>query len=331
MFKQKIYLGFISFLLLTGCQSQASASDSETITGDYRNLSIVSPTGAPAVAFYDFASSSNYETNSTPSNIVSMMTQSGKDIVVIDTVSGLKAMENGAPYKMLATITFGNFYLAATGNDDDQTLNDGDDVILFGQNQTADLLFNYVYADYKDRLNIEYVTAVTDAAKCLASGKNGDLSKEVDYVLVAQPVLYAQLNNQSAATYGKASVYADIQELYNQKSGGKKLTQASVFVKTTDSSEQFQKDVEHFSQKLKSDIETAIADPQKVLDGFNKITAEEATAKFGISGAVAKNVLANNNGLGLGYVLASEEIGDVNDYIALVSTVGAIDQSHCYA
>ena len=84
-----------------------------------KTLKILCPTGAPAVAFYNYAKDSNFETNSVPKNIVSEMNQnSTKDIIVIDTVSGLKAINNGAPFKIASTITFGNFYIASTGNDD---------------------------------------------------------------------------------------------------------------------------------------------------------------------------------------------------------------------
>lgn len=336
MAKYKSILFLLSSLIFVSCSqvknTTSNSSNDDSSMGNYQNLSIISPTGAPSLAFYDFSDSTQFETNSTPANIVAMMTQSGKDIVVIDTISGLKAIANGAPYQMLATITFGNFYLASTGNDDDGILNANDKVILFGQNQTADLLFQYLYQDIVNDLKIEYVPAVSDAAKCLASGKNADMSETIDYVLVAQPVLYAQLHNQNAATYGKASVYANIQDEYNKKSNGKKLTQASIFVKKNSSqSASYSYDVHQFAQKIQSDIEKVIVNPDRLVAGFAKISNEEANAKYGISSVIAKNVLLEENGIGLGYVAAINEIEDVNEYIQLVSNLDPIDESVCYA
>ena len=50
---------------------------SACVKSNTNNLKIVSPTGAPAVAFYNFADNDNYTTNSTPANIVAMMTKDG--------------------------------------------------------------------------------------------------------------------------------------------------------------------------------------------------------------------------------------------------------------
>ena len=86
-------------LLLVGCNKNVE------------DIQIISPTGAPSIAFYEQAGNKNFQTNGTPSNIVSMMTSSSdKDIVVIDTVSGIKAINAGANFKIAATITFGNFF-----------------------------------------------------------------------------------------------------------------------------------------------------------------------------------------------------------------------------
>ena len=80
----KKYSTLLLSLLLTSCNVDSSS------------LKIISPTGAPALAFYNHSLNSNFETNSTPSNIVSMMNSSSNyDVVVIDTVSGIKAIEKG--------------------------------------------------------------------------------------------------------------------------------------------------------------------------------------------------------------------------------------------
>lgn len=297
------HLLLIPLLLLTSCNSNVDTS----------TLKIVCPTGAPAIAFYKESENTNFETNSTPSNIVSMMNNnSDKDIVVIDTVSGIKAINNGSPYKLAANITLGNFFIASTGLDEDGVMNEDDTIILFGQNQTPDYIFHYLFEDKFDD-SIEYVTNVQDASKCLASGKNLVTKSSVDYVFIAQPALYTILNNKEAPTYGKSSVYLDIQEEYKKKSNGLSLIQASVFVKETSDS----KMINSYLKELKSNIDLAINNPELITEPISKVGEELALSLYGVNLNVAKNVLSDNNKLGLGYVVAKENKQAIDNFINL--------------
>lgn len=311
--------GMLASCAFSGNSPETSSTGNEL--PEKTDVKLVCPTGAPAVAFYNHAEDKNFETNGTPSNIVAFMNNnSNYDAVVIDTISGLKAISNGAPYKMAATLTFGNFFIASTGHDADGVMNPGDKIVLFGQNQTPDKIFHYIYGNDFDS-SIEYVTAVSDAAPCLASGKNVATGSDVDYVFVAQPVLFATLNNANAATYGKAKVYANIQELYKEKSGNKSIIQASLFVKNTDSYS-----YASYLSALESDINSAIADPKKVVEGMSKISDDEAKAKYGIASNVAKAVLSQNNGLGLGYKKAKDIKEDINSFISIFGMENVTDE-----
>ena len=293
----KKYSVLLLSLLLTSCNVDSSS------------LKIISPTGAPTLAFYNHSNNVNYETNSTPSNIVSMMSSSSDyDIVVIDTVSGIKAIEKGAPYKLAANITFGNFFIASTGNDENKVMDKDDTVIVFGQNQTPDLLFNYIYGnDY----NVEYVTNDQDAAKCLAAGKNMITGSTVDYVFIAQPALYTILNNKEAKTYGKASVYANIQEEYKNKSGNS-VVQASVFVNSNSDHNM----VKSFLKGLENDINDVLDNPELIQSNIN--TEDKATSdKYGVNFAACINLLKDNNALGLGYSKAINNKENIDKFISL--------------
>ena len=307
--KKAIYL-ILPALLLTGCisknnQTQSNGEDNVDIS----KLKIVCPTGAPAFAFYDFANNQNFETNSTPSNIVAMMSAaSNKDVIVIDTTSGIKAINNGAPFKMLANITFGNFFIASTGNDDNETMDAGDKIVLFGEHQTPDLLFHYLYGNAYDE-GIEYVTNVQDAAKCLISGKNAVTTSTIDYVFVAQPVLYNALQKNA-----NAKMHVNVQEAYKEKSNGKSLIQASIFVRNSLES----KVVDAFKEKISSDINAAVSNPDIIAEKL-KGSAEEITALYGVNPAVAIAVLKDNNGLGLGYKNAKENKENIDSFVSLFS------------
>ena len=287
-------------------------------TVDTSSLKIVTPTGAPSIAFYKEVGNTNFETNSTPSNIVAMMTStSDKDIVVIDTVSGIKAINNGAPYLLAANITFGNFFIASTGKDDDGIMNEGDKIVLFGQSQTPDLLFHYLYGKSFDS-NIEYVANATAAAQCLASGKNVSTSSEIDYVFLAQHALYTILNNTNAPTYGKASIYKNIQEEYKAKTNNQELVQASVFVRKSDDKD-YNKMLKAYLENLNQAINEAIENPTLVKESMDQISAEEVASIFQINSNAAKAVLEDNNGLGLGYKEALDNKQSIDSFISLFS------------
>ena len=293
---KKKYL-LLSLICLTSCNV------------DHSTLKIVCPTGAPALAFYNNVENANFETNSTPSNIVSMMNgNSNYDIVVIDTVSGIKAINNGANFKLAATLTFGNFYLAATGNDENSTLDKDDVVILFGQNQTPDLLFNKIYGE---GYNVEYVTNVQDAAKCLASGKNMITKSTVDYVFIAQPALYTILNNKDALTYGNASVYANIQEEY-KKITNYDLVQASLFVNVNSDS----KMVDSFLKDLEKDIDNLLENPSLLSDKID-YTSQELSTKYGVNFKACEQLLNDDNAIGLGYKKAIDNKENIDNFISL--------------
>ena len=297
---KKAILLLIPALMLAGC-----TNDND------RDFKIVCPTGAPAYAFYNYANKSNFETNSVPSNIVAMMSSaSDKDVVIIDTVSGIKAINNGAPFKLAASITFGNFYIAATGNDDNGVMDAGDKIVLFGEHQTPDLLFHYLYGDTYDA-GIEFVTNVQDAAKCLISGKNQVTSSTVDYVFVAQPVLFNALQKNE-----KASQYVNVQEAYKEKSGGKSLVQASIFVKETIKEKN---SLYRLLDSIEKDINDAVANPDLIADGLKDLSQEEVTAKYGVASQVAVAVMKNNNGLGLGFKAGIEIKDEIDSFISLFS------------
>ena len=272
------------------------------------DMKIVAPSGAPSVAFYNFSDSASFETNGTPSNIVAMMSAAeGPDVVVIDTVSGVNAINNGAPYLLAATITFGNFYIAATGNDEDGVMSADDNIILFGQNQTPDLVWHYIYGSEFDEA-VSFVAAAGDAAAVLQTGNDAQ-GNPADYVFLAEPALFASLNKNE-----KASIYANVQELYTAKSGTG-MIQASVFVKNDLSDES----VNDFLAVLEKDINAALEDPTVVKAGFDKISEDESKAKFGVMAAPVVAVLKQNNRLGLGFKKAYDIKEDIDTFLNVMS------------
>ena len=285
---------------LVGCNNTAGKTD----------LTIVSPTGAPALAFYDYANASNFETNAVPTNIVAMMSASQKDVVVLPTNAGMQAIikQNSAPYKIAATITFGNFYIVSMGNDDNNVMDAGDQILLFQQNNVPDKLFHYVYGNDLDA-GIHYANAVSDASAAVIAGSfvDGDQTIVPNYVLLAEPVLTTVLNKKQTV-----SVYADIQEKYKEKSGNKEIFQASVFVNDRTDKDK----VRTFLSSLEEDIEAAIKDPSKLSKGMNK-AGDSAQEIFGVAPAMAEAVMKKNNGMGLGFKYAKDNKEAIANFLGL--------------
>ena len=323
---KKIMSLILTTLALSACSINSNKSGGQGSADVFYNpemFSIVTPTGAPALAFYKYASYKNFETNSVPTNIVAMMSKGEKDVVVLPTNAGVQAIVNAkAEYKIAATITFGNFYIVSMNNDDNQTMDANDTILLFQKNNVPDKIFHYIYGDVLDSA-LHYVSAVSDAASAIIGGKftDPDLGIELvpNYVMIAEPALTNVVSKKGDAI----SVYANIQEEYKKKSNNAELFQASVFVKN---SLEYEK-VRLFLNDLEKDINSAIADPSKMSAGMSKI--EDAATVYGVAPQMAENVLKKNNGMGLGFKLARDNKEAINTFLSIFG-INNVDEKIYY-
>lgn len=302
---KKVILLLVLLISLSGCKKDSVVQDEDS------NIGIVVPTGAPSLAFINEIDNPDFETNSVANNVLAMMNEnSDKSVVVIDTVSGLKAIQNGAPYKLAANITFGNFFIAATGNDDNKQMDKDDRIVLFGKNITPDIVFHFVYGNaYDDKL--EYVDSVSDAGKVLAAGKNFETMNDVDYVFIAEPVLSKILNNEAAATYGKAYVYKNVQDDYEAKTGSE-MIQASLFIKDDDSIV----DKDAYLEKLKDNIDNILRDEEYASEYIADKSDEEVSTKYGVDTKTLDDIL-DSNSVGLGFKYAYDNKEAIDNFVAL--------------
>ena len=118
-------------------------------TVDTSSLKILAPTGAPSVGLYYMALNENFETTSNPATaLIPMFKKNVYDIIIAPTQGGLmQVINNNAEYQIAASITFGNMYIVSMGTDFDGTLNQGDRVLYFQQNDLPGKVFNYLYGD----------------------------------------------------------------------------------------------------------------------------------------------------------------------------------------
>ena len=274
-------------------------------------ITIVSPKGAPVLAFYDQIENENYTRVAADAISALWSGDSSADIMVVDLTSGLKAIENGADYKLGAIITFGNFYLASTGNDENDSMDEDDRIVLFGnENMLPSRIWHYLYGEQYD-LNLVYVADAQQAAAALISGKDLE-TNDVDYVFLAQPAMFAALKQNE-----KATLYKDIQQEYKDKSDND-MIQAAVFIKNSLDS----KLADEFLNNLETSINTAIDNPELVLEKLSVYKDDEASAQYGFNPNVVVNVFKQKNALGinamgLGFKRAIDIKKDIDGFVSL--------------
>lgn len=306
---KKTWLLLLASIALTGCSSNEERA----------NLKIVSPTGAPAVVFYNYSTNDNFQTNSDPSNIIPMMLNETVDVAVLPTNAGIQAIVGKkVNYKIAATITFGNIFIGATGNDDNGIMDADDYIVSFQQGAVPDKIFHYVYGNTYDNA-LHYVSNGQEAAKCLKMGKNlAEDGKAVDYVVLAEPALTTVISSTPGRT-----VYANLQELYKVKSGNLQIFQASLFV----NNKLERNVVDKFLEDLEKDINAGITNPEIIQQGLAANSATEAL--FGIKPEQAKAVTANNNGMGLGFANAKDNKEAIDLFLSLFG-IGATNEEIYY-
>lgn len=288
------------FLLLVALLGLVSCSDKQ------QSLKIVCPTNAPSLCFYNYANNENFITSSNPQNgIIPMFMKDTYDVIVAPTQGGLNQIVNQhANYQIAAVITFGNFFIVSTGRDEDHTLNAGDKVLIFQENDLPGKIFNYVYGD----LGLSTYAVASLALTKTVIENNGTLTDETtiefDYIFTSEPVV----------TSTNSEVFKNVQEDFSKKTNGKMLTQASVFVKKSSNKNL----IDSFLAKLENSILIALENPDVLEIALSTLGSPEAQqGKYGVTGKIAKTVTEKNNGFSLGYKSAYSIKNDIQQFVDL--------------
>lgn len=127
-----------------------------------------------------------------------------------------------------------------------------------------------------------------------------------DYVFTAQPVV-ASTNSE---------IFENVQTTFNQKSEGKRITQASIFVKNSADRNQ----VNAFLKDVKSTIETGTTTPTLIKSGIEAVgSAEAQKAKFGVPGAMAMKVTNASNGFSLDFEFGEDIKDEINGFLKVTN------------
>lgn len=258
-----------------------------------KEIKIVSPNGAPALAFYNEIDS--LEVNEAGVIKTLLLSDDNPEYAVLPTNVAVALINKGADYKLAATITFGNFYVVDTGLDENKTMDDDDKIVLFQQGGIPDSIFNVVYSFE----NVEYVNDASDALREIVS-KDSD----AEYVLLAEPMYQVALSKND-----KISIYANLQEEY-KKIYNHEIYQASILV----NNKLDKQEVNEFLNKIENDINSLINNPNLLKEKTNGLEEERISSLFGNLGANIK-ALANNNSINLGFKLAYDNKDSIDVFL----------------
>ncbi len=295
MKKHILLLGLVAALV--GCNKTSNASLRKT------DLKILSPTGAPAISMHNFAN--GLTTILDPkTELIPEFKKNNYDVIVAPAKGGLTQItKNSAAYKMAGVVTFGNFALVKV-NADDEELSAGDNVVYFQAADIPGAVFNYLYGDLG--LN---TYDVADASKTAPVMNTGTITIDsetikVDYVFSAEPVI--SNINKSSLVVERAS------EAFEEKSEGKRIIQAAVFVKSTLEEEK----VNDFLTLLESDITKGVSNYKNIVKAMNLYgDSDEQKNLYGFDSTTIEKCMSAYNGLGLGFIKAKENRTEIEYFV----------------
>lgn len=250
---KKLILVLALILGLTGCsvtKPTEEGKQDEKIT-DYSSLSILSPTGAPALALVDLLINEPEMKIDTVEGADVLQAAfvnptSEYDVIIAPTNLGAKlASMQKTDYRLAAVLTWGN--LTILGVDEADLSNPDKKIAAFGETAVVGLVFNAVKEELNLQAEIIWYASVSDAQAALLSGN-------VDAALIAEPAATATVMKAKKDLEKDFHVLADIQEAWEAKMGFKGYPQASVFVLAS-SYEEKQEEIDCLLKQMKTTID----------------------------------------------------------------------------
>ena len=296
-------------LLLAGCSEKEVDPDIQMHVDG--TLSIMTPTGAPAVVFSAFISDSKYEPSSNPQTIIAQMVQENVDLAVLPTNAGIQQIvAKGLNYKIASTITFGNLFIVSSGTDDDGVMDASDEVYLFGKGSVPHKIFQFVYGFNVD--DDHFKTTSTDIRTMI------EMNDSYEYALIAEPDLSSLLSK------GKnINTYANVQTDYKTKYGGQEIFQASIFVKNgleKSTVDTYLSEIKRYSGLLLDNADLL----KKVLESDSN-----AASVLGIDFDAAISSIKNGNQLGVGFKYAYQHKTEIDTFLSIFG-MGATSEEIYY-
>ena len=283
-------------LTLAACSNGAGSSEPAKEQIALNELSVLCPTGAPALSIMGLAMSEEAPTIEYVEGqdvLVSELskTDSQYDLIVAPVNAGVKTWSAAGEYQLEGILTWGNLYIVSDGEDwnaPDKTL------AAFGESAVPGMVFKELFPETE--CTVDYYPSVAEASAALLSGK-------ADVALLAQPAAAGAL--AKANENGRElSIVGDLQKLWaeNHEVTQNGYPQAALFVKK-EKAGQVDNAINAISDYISS------ADEQKIETDVNALSAE----RFGVPNATlaAKTWKAQN----IHFEKASEVESDLQAFL----------------
>ena len=189
-----------------------------------RVVSIIMPTGTPALGLASYAQSAQEEGKAEVKIVggadllKAAFIDKSYDIIVAPVNLGAMMYNQYQAYVLYKAFVWGNLYLATKSEISSFSDINGKKVVVFGQNSTPDIIFKGILQFYQDvNVEIEYVDDVSTANSMLSNGS-------AEYIISAEPSL-SKIKDKLGLNV------LDLQEEWKKVSGSESYPQAGIFVK----------------------------------------------------------------------------------------------------
>lgn len=224
---KKLIILLTLILGLTGCSITKNNELNNKEEVKLSDLSILSPTGAPALSLVDLLINEpemkiDIVEGADVLQAALVNPTSEYDVILAPTNLGAKlASMQKTDYRLAAVLTWGNLYIL--GVDEADLSNPDKKLAAFGETAVVGLVFNAIKDELNLQAEITWYASVSDAQAALLSGN-------ADAALIAEPVSTATIIKAKKDLEKDFKVLADIQAAWEEKTGSKGYPQASVFV-----------------------------------------------------------------------------------------------------
>lgn len=309
---KKLGLVLIAMLLMVGCTQkpktpEATATPSTTPETMFKTeLSVLSPTGAPALALLDVLANGSGNINLVDGSDViqaAFLNPSPEyDVIIAPTNLGAKlASVQKTEYRLAGIVTWGNLFII--GADEADLQDENKTLAAFGEGAVPGLVFNHVMESMQIKANVVFYNSVAEAQTALLTGK-------ADAALIAEPAATATM--AKAKQDGKdLKVLADIQQEWQKVTGFEGYPQAGVFVLQNSYTEK-KEDVDALLTQLNTTMQTNLSNsPEMLAERIEKV----GTELLGVpSSAIVAKAYVNMN---LNYVPSIEAKAELAAFLAL--------------
>lgn len=270
---------------LGGCASSSQSED----------ISILCPTGAPALATLGLEDTNSVEYVEGTDLLVSELskTDGDYDMIIAPVNVGVKAWKEAGTYELAAILTWGNLYIVSEEEDWDT---EGNTLLAFGEGAVPGLVLNNLYPDLN--CEVSWYPSVAETSQALLAGSDTT-------ALLAQPVAAGTISKGQDA--GKnLNIVTDIQQVWQDThhTDRKGYPQAALFVK---------KGKEDACKEAMSQMETFLEDPDA--DQIEAKVDALSADRLGVPSA--KLAAATWDAQNIHYVSAADAKSDLEQFLSV--------------